>query len=175
MTSLPVRFIQNQSSRKFYRFGLLLVSALLVLGALVLPIALRPSSLPVQLGDVAPQTFVASKTLTYESAVLTQNARATASNAIADRYLPMDISISRSQIKNMQAMINKISLIRSDKSMQFEHKFIMMLQFENLTITQDAINQILQMSAQEWEVVSQEAISALERSMRNTIRSYQVQ
>ncbi|MHB8136211.1 MAG: HD family phosphohydrolase [Anaerolineaceae bacterium] len=175
MTSLPVRFIQNQSSRKFYRFGLLLVSALLVLGALVLPIALRPSSLPVQLGDVAPQTFVASKTLTYESAVLTQNARATASNAIADRYLPMDISISRSQIKNMQAMINKISLIRSDKSMQFEHKFIMMLQFENLTITQDAINQILQMSAQEWEVVSQEAISALERSMRNTIRNYQVQ
>ncbi|MDP3451274.1 MAG: hypothetical protein Q8R87_11895, partial [Anaerolineaceae bacterium] len=99
---MAVRFTQNKSYRKIYRIGLLVLTALLVLGALVLPIALRPSSLPVQLGDVAPQTFVASKTLTYESKVLTQNARLTASNAIADRYLPMDISISRTQVKNTQ-------------------------------------------------------------------------
>jgi hypothetical protein len=175
VTSVPVRFTQNKSYRKFYRIGLLVVTALLVLGALVLPIALRPSSLPVQLGDVAPQTFVASKTLTYESKVLTQNARLTASNAIADRYLPMDISISRTQIKNTQDLIAKISQIRSDKTLHFEHRYIMMQQFENLTLTQDVIYQILQMSGQEWDIVSQEAISALERSMRNTIRSYQVQ
>lgn len=175
MTSLSVRLTQNKSYRKFYRFGLLIVSAALVLGALVLPIALRPSSLPVQLGDVAPQTFVASKTLTYESTVLTQAARQTASNAISDRYLPMDISISRTQIKKIQDLINKISQIRSDKSLQYEHKFIMMQQFENLSLTQNGINQILQMSGPEWDVVSQETISALERSMRNTIRDYQVQ
>lgn len=175
MTSLPVRFIQNKSSRKFYRFGLLIVSAVLVLGALVLPIALRPSSLPVQLGDVAPQTFVATKTLTYESEVLTQTARETASKAIADRYLPMDISISRAQIKNIQVLINKISQIRSDNSIQYEHKYIMMQQFEGVSLTEDAINQILQMSEPEWTVVSQESISALERSMRNTIRDYQVE
>ncbi|PKO00701.1 MAG: hypothetical protein CVU42_02410 [Chloroflexi bacterium HGW-Chloroflexi-4] len=175
VTSLSVRLTQNKSYRKFYRFGLLIVSAALVLGALVLPIALRPSSLPVQLGDVAPQTFVASKTLTYESTVLTQAARQTASNAISDRYLPMDISISRTQIKKIQDLINKISQIRSDKSLQYEHKFIMMQQFENLSLTQNGINQILQMSGPEWDVVSQETISALERSMRNTIRDYQVQ
>lgn len=116
MTSLPVRFIQNKSSRKFYRIGLLIVSAALVLAALVLPIALRPSSLPVQLGDVAPQTFVATRTLSYESKILTQNARETASKAIADRYLPMDLTISRTQIKKMQELINKISSIRADKT-----------------------------------------------------------
>lgn len=175
MTSLPVRFIQNKSSRKFYRLGLLILSAGLVFAALVLPIALRPSSLPVTLGDVAPQTFVATRNLSYESAVLTQNARETASNAIADRYLPMDISISRSQIKKMQEMINTISLIRADKTIQYEHKLIMMQQFEQVSLTQEAINQILQMNESDWAAVSQESISALERSMRNTIRDYQVQ
>ena len=175
MTSLPVRFIQNKSSRKFYRLGLLILSAGFVFAALVLPIALRPSSLPVTLGDVAPQTFVATRNLSYESAVLTQNARKTASNAIADRYLPMDISISRAQIKKMQEMINKISSIRADKTIQYEHKLIMMQQFEQVKLTQEAINQILQMSDSDWTAVSQESISALERSMRNTIRDYQVQ
>jgi len=175
VTSLPVRFIQNKSSRKFYRLGLLILSAGLVFAALVLPIALRPSSLPVTLGDVAPQTFVANRNLSYESSVLTQNARETASNAIADRYLPMDISISRSQIKKMQEMINKISLIRSDKTIQYDHKLIMMRQFEQVKLTQEAINQILQMSESDWTTVSQESISVLERSMRNTIRDYQVQ
>lgn len=175
MTSLPVRFIQNKSSRKFYRIGLLILSAGLVLASLVMPIALRPSSLPVKLGDVSPQTFVASKTLSFESTVLTENARETASKAIADRYLPMDISISRMQIKNIQQLINKISIIRADKSIQYEHKIIMMMQFEAVTFSQNAINLILQMSEPEWNVVSQETISALERSMRNTIRNYQVE
>jgi cyclic-di-AMP phosphodiesterase PgpH len=175
VTSLPVRFIQNKSSRKFYRIGLLIISASLVLGALVLPIALRPSSLPVQLGDVAPQTFVAPRTLSYESSILTENARVTASKAISDRYLPMDLTITRLQIKELQGLLNQISIIRTYNTDPYEKKILTMQQLEQVKLTLDSVHQILQMSDVEWDLVTQEAISALERSMRNSIRSYQVQ
>lgn len=175
MTSLSTRFIQNKSYRKFYRIALLVISAGLVLASLVLPIALRPASLPVQLGGVSPQTYVAPRTLTYESEVLTKNARITAANAISDRYLPMDLTISRAQIRKLQEVINKISTIRTDKSILYEHKLMMMRQFEGIALSQDVINKILQLNESDWNIVTQESISALERTMRNTIRDYQVQ
>ena len=175
MTSLSTRFIQNKSYRKFYRIALLVISAGLVLASLVLPIALRPASLPVQLGGVSPQTYVAPRTLTYESEVLTKNARTTAANAISDRYLPMDLTISRAQIRKLQEVINKISTIRTDKSILYEHKLMMMRQFEGIALSQDVINKILQLNESDWSIVTQESISALERTMRNTIRDYQVQ
>jgi putative nucleotidyltransferase with HDIG domain len=175
VTSLSTRFIQNKSYRKFYRIALLVISAGLVLASLVLPIALRPASLPVQLGGVSPQTYVAPRTLTYESEVLTKNARTTAANAISDRYLPMDLTISRAQIRKLQEVINKISTIRTDKSILYEHKLMMMRQFEGIALSQDVINKILQLNESDWSIVTQESISALERTMRNTIRDYQVQ
>lgn len=175
MTSLSTRFIQNKSYRKIYRIALLVISAGLVLASLVLPIALRPASLPVQLGGVSPQTYVAPRTLTYESEVLTKNARTTAANAISDRYLPMDLTISRAQIRKLQEVINKISTIRTDKSILYEHKLMMMRQFEGIALSQDVINKILQLNESDWNIVTQESISALERTMRNTIRDYQVQ
>lgn len=154
---------------------MLVVTSILVLASLVLPIALRPSSLPVQLGDVSPQNYVAPTTLTYESEILTKNAREAASKSVVDRYLPLDLSISRSQIAQLQSVINKISEIRNDNTISNESKVVLFSLMDRITLSNTAINAILLMTSSQWEKVSQESLSVLERIMKNTIRDYQIE
>lgn len=175
MTSLPARFIQKKAARKLYRIGLLIVTSGLVLAALVLPIALRPASLPLQLGDVAPQTFVAPRTLSYESAVLTQSAKEAASNAITNRYLPMDIAISRNQVHNLQMALDDISVIRELDDVPFHQKSIQVSQIPLLVLSQEMVNTILIITDDAWLSIKTEAISSLEQTMRRTIRDTQVE
>lgn len=174
MTTIPERLIRNNKTRKIYRIGLLIITSGLVFASLVLPIALRPSSLPVQLGDVSPQTFVAPRTISFESQVLSQKARETAANSVSDKYLPMDLSISRTQIKKLQYTLDSITSIRSDTSMPYERKMMLMYQLNEISLTQNSSNLLLQMSIQDWNQVTLESITALERAMRNTIRDHQV-
>ncbi len=175
MSSLSSRFIQNSTSRRFYRIGLLVITAGLCFAALVLPIALRPSSAPVSIGDVAPQTYTAPSALTFESAILTDAARKNAANAISNRYLPIDLAISRSQIDDLQSIISSISMIRSAPDKTFSEKKTEIAQIQGPTFTEKAIGSILLLSDEQWPLVAQEAVSALERTMRKSIRDYQIQ
>ena len=175
MTSLPARVIQNNTSRKVYRIGLLILTAALSFAALVLPIALRQSALPVQLGDVAPQTFVAPTTTTYESALLTNYARESASNAVSDRYLPMDLSISRSQIGQLQVYLYTITQLRSSTSLDFNQKVDHLTDAQQPSLSEKAAEMVLQLSEAQWNSIADESLSVLERTMRNPIREYQVQ
>ena len=165
----------NNTYRTIYRIVLLVIASILVLASLVLPIALRPSSLPVQLGDVSPQNYVAPTTLTYESEVLTKNARESASKSVVDRYLPLDLSISRSQIEQLQSVINKIGEIRGDSTITNDSKVVLFSLMDQITLSNTAINAILLMTDSQWEKVSQESLSVLERIMKNTIREYQIE
>ena len=175
MTSLSDRFIQNSLSRKIYRIGLLVVTAGLTFAALVLPIALRPSSPPAQLGDVSPQTFTAPSAITYESQVLTETAKQTAANAISNRYLPLDLSISRTQIEGLQNLLNQITLIRNDPNVTYNDKVDSLSKSESYPLSQKAAQTILQISDSQWSTIIQESIASLERTMRKSIRDYQVQ
>lgn len=167
--------MQNNTSRKVYRAILLIVSAGLCFAALVLPIALRPASLPVELGDVAPQTYVAPSALTFESDVLTNSAREAAANAVSNRYYPVDPSISQSQIEQLQNLINSISAIRNKSETSFAEKKVLLTEIQGFTFTENAITLLLLLTDDQWNLVSQESVSVLERTMRKTIRDYQVQ
>lgn len=140
-----------------------------------MPIALRPSSLPVQLGNVAPQTYVAPSALTFESDVLTNSARQAAANAVSNRYYPVDLSISQSQIEKLQTLVNTISSIRNKSATSFTDKKILLTEIQGFAFSEKAINTILLLTNDQWDAVSQESISVLERTMRKTIRDYQVQ
>ena len=166
---------QNNTYRTIYRIVLLVLSSIIVLGSLILPIALRPSSLPVSKGDVSPQTYVAPSTLTYESEVLTRNAKEAAAKSVADRYLPLDLSISRAQVEKLQSVINKIESIRDDKTTTNESKVVLFSLMGQVSLSDNVINAIILMTDSQWEKVSQESLSVLERIMKNTIRDYQVE
>jgi putative nucleotidyltransferase with HDIG domain len=175
VTSLSARFIQKKGPRNLYRIGLLIVTSGLVLAALVLPIALRPASLPLQLGDVAPQTFVAPRTLSYESQVLTKSAREAASNAISNRYLPLDLAISRNQARELQIALDEISRIRLESTPSFQQKSLLVSQISSLNLSQELINKILLSTDEDWQSIKTEAVSALEQTMRRPIHDNQVE
>lgn len=175
MTSELKKIRFNNTYRAIYRVFLLVVTSGLALAFLVLPIALRPDSLPVDLGDVSPKTYVAPTTLTYESEVLTRIAREAAAKSVVDRYLPLDLSISRSQIESLQVTLNKITAIRNDPTTTIEGKQVLFSLMEQIVFSEKAIDAILVMTDDQWEKISQESISVLERLMRNSIRDYQVE
>ncbi len=149
---------------------LLVVLALVSLGALGFPVYLNPASLPLQAGDVAPRDFQAPQVVEYVSEVRTEEARAAAERAIQRVYSAPDPSIARTQIEHLRAALTYISLVRNDQFATPEQKQADLVAMSELTLNQDTIEQILNLSATRWDGLQQEALSVLEQVMRNTIR-----
>jgi cyclic-di-AMP phosphodiesterase PgpH len=165
---------RQQFNHSLVRIFLLLVTALLSLGALVLPIATRPSSFPLAQGDVAPQDIQAPYALTFASQVQTFQARDEAEQRVAPVYLPADPAIARQQIELLRASLNFISTVRADTYATTEQKLVDLSALENIALSRDEAERILTMSEPRWQVVQQEAKDVLEQVMRNTIREGQM-
>jgi len=162
-------------SRQFYRISLLIGAAVLSFGALVLPIALRPSSYPLAMGAVASTDITAPFTATFDSQILTQKAKDEAANAVSPIYLPSDPAITRTQIDNLHIILNYIDTVRADSLSAQEQKLADLGAMSSLSLTSDSAALVLQLSDSDWENVEQESLVILEQIMRKNIRDYQVQ
>ena len=152
------------------QFILLILVGLVSLIALIAPLSLSPGALPLKAGDVAPRDLQAPRAIEYVSAVRTEDARAAAERAIPQIYSPPDPSTARTQIEQLRAALDYISLVRADEYATLEQKQSDLSALSGLTLKPDVINQILNLSDTRWEAVRQEALSVLEQVMRNTIR-----
>jgi putative nucleotidyltransferase with HDIG domain len=161
-------------NRKLLQFGLLVLTAGLSYAALVLPIATRPSSYPIQVGDVAAQDIQAPYSLTYVSQVQTEQLRSDAEHQVPPVYQPADPSITRQQIELLRTALSYINSVRYDSYATVEQKANDLLALENIQLNHDDIERILSMSDSRWQSVQQEALVVLEQVMRNTIREGQV-
>lgn len=166
-------FVSN-SSRNFFRVILLILTSIFTLGALVLPIALRPSSYPISVGAVASNDIIAPNAAVFESAVLTAEAKQKAADMVSAVYLPSDPGIARSQIDNLNILFNYISIVRSDAYSTVEKKQEDLGSIATVTLSADSIAYLLQTSDSRWEQIQQESLSVFEQVMRNNIRDYQI-
>ena len=166
-------FVSN-SSRNFFRVVLLIVTSIIALGALVLPIALRPSSYPIEIGAVASNDIIAPEATIFESAVLTAEAKKKAADMVSAIYLPSDPGIARSQIDNLNILFNYISSIRSDSFASTEQKQDDLRTISTVSLSPDSIDYLLQTSESRWLQIQQESLGVLEQVMRNNIRDYQI-
>lgn len=162
-------------SRQFYRIGLLIVAAVLSFAALVLPIALRPSSYPLAIGAVASTDITAPYTATFDSEILTQKAKEEAANAVSPSYLPSDPAITRTQLDNLHIILNYIDTIRADTLSSQDQKLSDLGAMSSLQLTSSSAALVLQLSDADWKNVEQESLAILEQIMRKNIRDYQVQ
>lgn len=137
---------------------------------LALPLSLSPTALPVKAGDVAPRDLQAPRAIEYVSEVRTEEARAAAERAIQRVYTPPDPAIARDQIERLRAALVLISIVRFDEYASLEQKQADLGALSDLTLTPRVIEQILNLPAARWDAIQQEALSVLERVMRNTIR-----
>lgn len=153
------------------RAALLAAVALLSFAALILTPPLRPAALPLNPGDVTPRDLQAPYDVEYVSAVRTEEARLTAERVVPPVYTAPDPSIARSQIERLRAVLHYIDLVRVDAFSTPEQKAADMAAMSDLHLQSETIEQILALPQPRWEAIQQEALSVLERVMRNTIRA----
>jgi putative nucleotidyltransferase with HDIG domain len=161
--------------RNSYRWAISLFAVALAFGALILPIALRPDALPLQIGEVSSTTIVATKNLSYTSAVLTKKAQDEALKSVQARYLPADPAISRTQIDNLHLAINYIDTVREDAFSSTDLKITDLQNIKSLQLSKDIAERILSLTENQWQTVKQESVTVLEQIMRNNIKDTQVE
>ena len=149
---------------------ILILTGVLAFFALILPETFSDSAYPMGIGEVSSQDILAPYSLTFESEVLTENARQTAEDAVAPIYLPTDPSIGRRQAEDLRTVLYYITTIRQDDFATLEQQISDIQAIENLDLSDETITRILQLSDSRWEAVESETTSVLEQVMRNTIR-----
>ncbi len=169
--------LQNSSKpvfitrRAILRLGLLVLTGLVTLVLLALPIAIRPSSYSLNVGDVSSQDIQAPYGANFNSAYLTTQAQNDAEASVQPIYLPVDPAITRTQIEHLRVVLEYISSVRYDNYASQAQKNADLSNISNFQLSPDAIDHILSLTDARWQVVQQEALSVLERVMRNTIRT----
>ncbi len=149
---------------------LVCISALSYL-ALVQPWSLRQTTLPLAVGDVASQDLSAPRDIQYVSQVLTNAARDAAERAVAPVYVPPDPSIARTQATTLSSLLQSISTVRSGTTTTIEEKKAALIAIQGLSLQPDLMDFLLGLPDDRWNLVSNEAINVLVETMRNPVRT----
>jgi membrane-associated HD superfamily phosphohydrolase len=156
--------------------GILLAAAtFLAFTSLVLPLALSPEALPLQIGDVAPRDLQAPRDAEYVSEVHTEEARKAAEQSVAPVYAPADPTIARQQIEKLRAALQYITIVRADTYASPEQKQADLAALSDVQLRAETVQSILVLQDARWEAIQQEALSVLEQVMRNSIRENDLQ
>ncbi len=156
--------------RVILRIGLLVLTGLVALVLLALPIAIRPSSYPLNVNEVATQDIQAPYAASFDSAYLTTQAQNEAEASVQPVYLAVDPSITRRQIEHLRVVLDYISSVRFDSYASQVQKNADLSNITNFQLKPETNNSILSLPEARWQVIQQEALSVLEQVMRNTIR-----
>jgi hypothetical protein len=162
------RFI---SRRTFLPTLVLACISILAYVAIVQPWSLRQISLPLSVGDVAPQDLRAPRNIQYVSDVLTEAARNEAERAVAPVYIPPDMEIARTQSEALNSILVSISAVRIDLEASLEQKRTELIAIHELTLQPDSQDVLLTFSDTRWELVQAEAFTVLEKAMQNPVRT----
>ncbi len=149
---------------------ILVITGLFTLGALLLPIALRPSKYSVEAGQVSSQEIIAPKTLTYVSDVLTEQKRNQVENSIKDIYLAPDPNVIRSQLSLMESILSQIDFIRSNASLDNVAKIQSIVSISHLSLSIENSQLLVNVIDTSWQLIRMESLRILELSLRSSIK-----
>lgn len=145
------------------------------MGAMLLPLAIRPDTFPIQVGAVSTRDINAPQNDAYISEVLTNRAREEAANNVSPRYLPSDPSINRRQLEFLQLSLDFITSARNDKVADKVQQISDLGSLTYIPLTSDQASEILLLPEDRWLIIQQESMDVLEQTMRSTIRDSQIQ
>lgn len=149
-------------------FGLTFIVSATVIVAYT---ALVPSGgVTLAVGQVATTDILAPRSITYESTVLTQIARQTASAAIHEIYDPPNPSILRQQIQIARHTLDFLNNIRHDNYATPAQQTADLGAINTLHLTDDVAGKLLRVSDESWKAIDAEVMSLLERVMRGEVR-----
>lgn len=123
-----------------------------------------------EVGQIAPNEIISPSEIRYESQVQTERARERAAQAVPDQYDSTEGRVRRQQVNRAREILEFITLVRDDSLANTELKTDYMLAITDLALTPDAVTQIENLSATDWNAVVAETPQALDRAMRDEIR-----
>ncbi len=170
MLSFSLPATSGSQRERRIRLVILLVTGLLTVVVLNSPISIRSGLIPQTVGDVAAQDIQSPRSITYESAVLTDEARQQARQAVPLVYLPSDPAIKRQQLERLRVNLLFISNVRSDPYSTREQKTADLQSLQDITLSGAQINTLLDLSESRWQILYTEAEKVLEVVFRGTIR-----
>lgn len=153
---------------------MLIITAVLSYAALTYPLALRPSYLPITIGNVAPQDIQAPSSVTYESPIQTEAAKREAERSISPIYLPADPAIARQKLDDLRVSMDYISSVRADQFASRDQKSVDLQALKSSEFTAEEAQSILDLTDDRWKSIQEEAQRVLEEVMHSTIRTDQV-
>jgi putative nucleotidyltransferase with HDIG domain len=166
---------QSDAKKRLFRpellkIILLILTSILAFFSLILPETFSQASYPMTIGDVSTQDILAPYSLTFESEILTEQARQAAADSVSPIYLPTDPSIGRRQVEDLRTVLYYITTVRQDAFASPEQKIADLSAIDGLDLSNDTLSSILQLSDTRWEAVESESTTVLEQVMRNTLR-----
>jgi putative nucleotidyltransferase with HDIG domain len=166
----PIHWWQRIHRHDLLALILLIVTSAAAYAVLVLPLSLRPSSLPLSAGQVSPQDLQAPVNVEYISDVRTSQARDAAERAVSPVFTAPDQSIARRQLARLRTTLESITTIRSDVTLPVEQKRAQLAVLPDLNFDSQTIDLILSLSDIRWDASKQDALRVLEQIMRSSVR-----
>jgi cyclic-di-AMP phosphodiesterase PgpH len=168
---------RDPSASLWHRIGtwgplvaLVILSSVLAIVILSMPLLPGEQAVSLNLGQVASQDILAPRSVTFVSAVLTEQARQAAADTVVPVYAPPDPGIARQQAERLRASLAYISAVRSDAYATPEQKLADLRAARDISLSIETASQLLQLSDVDWQLVQDESQTVLEQVMRREIR-----
>lgn len=149
---------------------LLVLTSLAAYVILAAPILFGTEQVTIQAGLVAPQDYQAPRNAEYISEVRTEQARRIAENNVSDVYTAPDRAIARRQVELLRSALQFIQSVRDDPASLPAEKRASLAALADVSLSEQAITNILSMTEVRWAGVQTESMQLLERIFRNSIR-----
>ncbi len=137
--------------------------------ALTYPLALRPITQAVDVGDVAPVTMQSPRDIEYVSDVRTEESRKAAESAAQPIYSAPDPAIARQQIERIRTTMQYITSMRDNAELTLDEKKAKLVALSDVRLQPETIGYVLSISDSRWENVQIEVLRVLEQVMRRAI------
>ena len=172
---MPVSKFDRFFNRNIFRkiVSVILLSLAIFL-ALILPVSLRSTPDQLKIGDVASQDIRAPRQFSYESELLTNQARDEIEKTVPPVYLPADPAISRKQIEKLRSILSYINSVRADSFASLSLKITDIQAITDINFSENTARTIIEIDNEDWESIQLESLALLEQVMRAPIRDDQV-
>ncbi len=165
---MPARTLVSTRIR-ILQISLIVAVSLVSFATLTTPIALRPTTQALDVGDVSQITMQAPRDIEYVSDVRTEEARKAAESAVQSVYTPPDPAIARQQIDGLRTALQYITSVRDDILLITDEKKSKLVALSDVRLELETIDYLILASDSRWETVQSESLRVLEQVMRRAI------
>lgn len=127
----------------------------------------------VEEGQAAAENIHAPQSITFVSAIRTEEVRKRALANVQEVYEPLDRQVGREQIRLAQQILDFVSAVRSDPYARPQNKQQALASIEQVNLSPRVISDTLQLADTEWGTVQQETRRVLAAVMRQEIKTGQ--